>query len=176
MRRAIIGLLAMALATTVHAQHHHGAHVHGEAELRLALEGNTLVLEFESPMDNLVGFEHAPRNQKQRDALAATEQTLSRWERLFALPSAAACTLKDVQLQSPWPRAGQDKDHAEHQHDHADMRATYQFECSQPQALTTVEIKLFDTFPRIHSILAATVGPRGQGAVRLRPAKRVLDL
>ena len=48
-------LLPLFLIAKVHAEE---AHIHGLATLTLALEGNSLEIEFESPAANLVGFEH----------------------------------------------------------------------------------------------------------------------
>lgn len=179
MRRLIIGLLALGLAPAAFAQHNHDAHEHGAADLRVAVDGKVLLIEFESPLDNLVGFEHAPRDQKQRDALANAERTLTRFDHLFALPTTAACTLKDVRLQSPWSH-GSDPHKDRHEHEpgetHADLQVTYQLECAQPQALKAMEVKLFDAFSRVHRIKAETATPRGQSSTTLNPAKRMLNL
>lgn len=181
MRRLIIVLLTLAFTPAAFAQQHHGTHEHGVAELRVAVDGPALLVELESPLDNLVGFEHAPRDQEQRDALASAEQTLAQFHRLFDLPAAAACTLKEVHLQSPWPQS-EDHHRHEHEHDHqdgethADMRIHYELACAQPQALSSVAVKLFDAFPRIHHIRAETATPRGQGSATLSPASRRLDL
>ena len=52
------------------------AHEHGVATLDVAVDGRTLTLQFESPLDNVVGFEHAPRTDKQRAALKNMEEKL----------------------------------------------------------------------------------------------------
>ena len=49
------GLLGATYAPSVLAQEH-AAHVHGDAHLDVALEGDTLSLQLESPLDNLLGF------------------------------------------------------------------------------------------------------------------------
>lgn len=179
MRRLIIGLLALAWAPAAFALHNHGAHEHGAAELRVALDGQTLVVEFASPLDNLVGFEHAPRDQQQRDALNRAEQMLARFDHLFALPAAAACVLKDVHLKSPWPQGG-DRHGEDHRHEqgetHAEMQVRYELECAQPQALAALEVKLFDAFPRTRRLRAETATPRGQDSATLSPSQRMLNL
>ncbi|MGB0128732.1 MAG: DUF2796 domain-containing protein [Rhodocyclaceae bacterium] len=43
------------------AQH---AHEHGVAKLDVASDGGALAINVESPLDNRVGFEHAPRTDK----------------------------------------------------------------------------------------------------------------
>ena len=39
----------------------HKAHVHGESRVKLALEGNVVEIEFESPAHDIVGFESMRR-------------------------------------------------------------------------------------------------------------------
>ena len=46
------------------------AHVHGEAELTLVLDGKNLQLEAKIPMSDLVGFEHKPKSKKQKCSIS----------------------------------------------------------------------------------------------------------
>lgn len=161
------------------AQH---AHEHGVARLEVALEGGKLSIGLESPLDNLVGFEHAPRNEKQRAALATMAEDLQRAERLFDLPAAAAC--KPVRAQSTHPHA-QSPAASTRSHDtqksrpddaHSELQASWEFECAKPEALTRIGVRLFDVFRGIRRIRAQTVTPRGQGMATLGAAKRELAL
>ena len=100
-----------------------------------------LQVELISPLDNLVGFEHAPADAAQRAALAAAESRLQdAASRMFALPAEAGCTVRQVEIESPWPQGERKHDHA-HAHDHAqptranaeDMVVSYGFECAHPR-------------------------------------------
>ncbi len=97
----------------------HAPHEHGVAQLKVALDRGTLLIEFETPLDNLVGFEHAPRTPEQRAALAEAERALKRGEALFALPAQAACTLQEVQIESPWLQGAASQDSGTEPHRHA---------------------------------------------------------
>ncbi|MHB1374190.1 MAG: DUF2796 domain-containing protein [Thauera sp.] len=208
--RAAFGFFALALSQPALAQHAGGAHEHGVAELSVATEGAALVIELSSPLDNLVGFEHAPANAAQREALAAAEARLREGASLFRLPAAAGCVLGEVRIDGAWmgggaaskepsaPAAGgHDHNHAsahdhEHEHDHdhdkahahdsadggghADVMASYRFECAQPQALDAIDTQLFAVFPRLREIRAARATAGGQGATVLRPGRTVLPL
>ena len=66
MRRVLLALpfALLPLAAMAHDHDHDhaehaslGAHEHGVAQLNVALDGNTLEIELESPAMNLVGFE-----------------------------------------------------------------------------------------------------------------------
>ncbi len=97
---------------------HHGAHVHGIAHLNVALEGKNLYMEFVSPAANIVGFEHAPKTQAERDAIESARNTLSNAEAVFKLPPAAGARLVDADVVS---EAEHDTHHdAEHGHEGED--------------------------------------------------------
>ncbi|HQV09506.1 MAG TPA: DUF2796 domain-containing protein, partial [Thauera sp.] len=172
----LLSLLAAAsLPSAAHAQHTHGAHEHGAAELTVALDGQALVIELISPLDNLVGFEHAPANDTQRAALAEAGRLLSDAEAMFALTAAAACRFEHADIESPWPMAAMapaagQAGHA-HAHptrgDHEEAVVTYRYTCAQPAALQQIEVRAFARFPRLREIRVEHATARGQGAAVL---------
>lgn len=185
MKRRSAALWALGLmmaAAPVAAEQVHGAHEHGVAELRVAIDGGAIELEFASPLDSLVGFEHAPRTAAQRKAFTAAEAVLRDPAQVFALPAGAGCEPKDVTLASPWsqraadgrapePGAADDGDPG-----HAELVARYRLECARPAALDVLQIRLFPAFPRLREIRAERVSPRGQAATRLTPRQASLAL
>ena len=117
---ATIGWLS--IEAQAEEQHHHGAHVHGIAHLNVALEGKNLYMEFVSPAANIVGFEHHPKNQAQRDAVASARNTLKNAEAVFKLPPAAGVRLVEASVVS---EAEHDTHHdAEHGHEGEDHHAS----------------------------------------------------
>lgn len=150
-----------------------GAHVHGTAMMQLAADGNTLEIEFISPLDNLLGFEHAPRNDKERQAVQAMSEKFRKPASLFVPTAAARCTSSPAQLTSPVTNAaskppGKDSDHAE-------LEAVITFRCDSPSALKEIDVRLFEAFPQLHRVQAQVIGPRGQSAATLTPKRRVLS-
>ncbi|MEO1035823.1 MAG: DUF2796 domain-containing protein [Pseudomonadota bacterium] len=98
--RTIGQVAAFSLAPLVSA-YGQSAHEHGTAYLRLAFEDAQVSIEFESPLANLVGFEHAPQNDEQRAALTTLTSTLGKPDQLVRLAAAAGCTMQaaaDVQM------------------------------------------------------------------------------
>lgn len=177
--RTIFAALALGVSAGASAQH---AHEHGVAELRVALEGSTLLVEFDSPLANLVGFEHAATSAADKAALVQLEQTLRAPERLLGLPAEAGCTLREVELELP---GSDDHDHHGHQHDHghkhdhhdddhADAYAAWEFACQRAPA--ALEVSVIEAFPAIRVLRAETAGPRGQTAVRIEQPKARLAL
>ena len=58
-----------AFAASEDGHREHDAHEHGHGTLDVAVEGEELVVEFRIPAVNVVGFEHAPRDDAEREAV-----------------------------------------------------------------------------------------------------------
>jgi hypothetical protein len=183
MRRLLLALpfallpLAVAHAADEHDHEHGslGAHEHGVGRLNAALDGQTLELELESPAMNLVGFEHAATTDADKAKVAAVRAQLEKPLVLFNLPKAAGCVIATQELESPLfgdkPDADDDHDHDakdEHHHDHSDIHAHYQFSCSSPGALKTLDLaNMFNTFPATRKIQVQLISPSGQQGVEV---------
>jgi hypothetical protein len=145
-----------------------GAHVHGSARLQVAVDGNTLSLQLDTPLANLVGFEHAPRTAQQKQALRAMADRLRQAAEIFTPTPAARCLVVSIELESPLlqpsPPAGGDG--------HADLDGSFVFRCADPAALRDLEVGLFASFPKLRRLDVQVAGPRGQSATRLSPQQR----
>ncbi|WP_223485598.1 DUF2796 domain-containing protein [Pseudomonas sp. A-RE-19] len=191
MRRLLFALpfallpLTVAHAAVEHDHDHdeHGslsAHEHGVGRLNAALDGQTLELELESPAMNLVGFEHAATTDADKAKVAAVRAQLEKPLILFNLPKAAGCVVAIQELESPLfgdkPDADDHdevdqeaaKDGHEHHHDHSEIHAHYQFSCSAPGALKTLDLaNIFNTFPATQKIQVQLISPSGQQGVEV---------
>ena len=72
--RPALSVAAVLLASTAFAaseggHREHDAHEHGHGTLDVVAEGEELVVEFRIPAVNVVGFEHAPRDDAEREAV-----------------------------------------------------------------------------------------------------------
>lgn len=153
--------LGIGLAHAPCPAHAHGAHQHGVAQLMVAVEGPTLTLRLESPLDNLLGFERAPRTEKERAAAEALLGRLKRGEGLFALTQAAECALASATVDAPVLQGGKAAA------GHADLAAEWRYSCRAPDKLTGLRVLLFKDYKRLTRVEASVAGPRGQRAARL---------
>jgi hypothetical protein len=95
---------------------HHDAHEHGVAHLNVAVEGNNIYIEFTSPAANIVGFEHHPRTNEQKDAVKDAVNQLQKGDSIFLLSAKS-----DSQLVKSSVHTDIDKDadhHSESEHAH----------------------------------------------------------
>jgi hypothetical protein len=158
------------------------AHVHGQAQLEIVVEGDLLSIRFESPLDNLLSFERAPRNERERQAVRRMATQLRDGAALLQPSPAAECLLLDTRLDAPIlgsellsPPAkdapGETVQPAEKQmhatDGHAELSAIWRFRCARPAELQDLTLKLFKTFSGLHRIDAVAIGTKGQRATRL---------
>lgn len=170
MLKRMVGLGWLLLAGVAGAQTQ-VAHEHGVANLDVVLEGRRLTVELEGPLDNFVGFERAPRNATEREALNRALDLLRKPGTVVALPEAAGCVLAASELHNPFAAAKGGSGGG-----HADLMASYEFDCAAPAALKRLDVRLFASFPRLRKLRAAVVAPGGQSGAELTRARASLKL
>lgn len=107
-----------------------GAHEHGSGSLDIAFEGDAVLMEFEAPGADIVGFEHAARSAEDRAAVDAAISTLARPLELFVISAEAGCVVSaaSVELVGGGDDHDDDHGHAEHaqgDHDHDHGRSEH---------------------------------------------------
>ncbi len=177
-----------------HEHRQHGAHVHGIAALNLALEGQEVHIEFDSPAANIVGFEHAPSSEADHAALDKAVATLKDGDRLFKFNADAGCQMEKVNVatqlldeeheghadENPGEHPHEEKqghDHEQHEDEdeaHSDIEAAYHFECDEPGKLTQLTVELFEAFPGTEELKVQYVIESKQGAAELTAAFHVV--
>jgi hypothetical protein len=180
----MLTLLPAGMALADEAEHReHGPHVHGVAELNVALDGNVLWLELSSPAVNLVGFEHAPENAEQEAAVHEATATLRDGARVFGTSPGAGCELTEANVTTDIAQPGaehhEEAEHGEDEHAgeaHSEFQASYRFDCAAPDALTQLEVHLFELFSGTEEVKAHLIGRAGQTAAELTAAAPNLAL
>lgn len=181
----------------------HESHVHGVGKLNIGLEGHVLYIELESPAANIVGFEHSPMTQAQKDAVHNAEEHLKDGTSLFDFPAQAQCSLQKTHVSHTMMKEKHEQgDHAPHmdeqhhdRHDahqhhenghhqeqahnihgsHSEFNVTYRFECKYMKKLTTVDVKLFSRFPGFETLHVQLLSSAGQTALELKPGNSTID-
>lgn len=152
--------LCMATAFAQAQQQH--AHVHGQLKLDVAVDGPTVVIAMESPLDNIVGFERAPRTDAERKTVEDAVATLRAADKLFLIDPAANCKLGPVDLQSAVLGVGKQAPAATPAGAHADLDATFSFNCTNAAAAKFIDVALFTAFKGPRQIDAQIATAQGQ--------------
>jgi hypothetical protein len=148
-------------------------HVHGAAQLDIAVEAGRITLSLETPLDGLIGFEYAPRTDGEKRRAAGAVATLRAADALFRFPAAAGCKLSSVELVSaplglgkPEPGTASDR--------HGDLDGSFVFNCADTSKATEVTAGLFDAFIRMQTLKVEVATAKGQFKRDLkRPEQRV---
>ncbi len=75
----------------------HDVHLHGYAELTIALDSDLLEINFDSPAFNIVGFEHQPKSSKEIQRVSESQALLNSAKRIFSFKG-TNCTLKNSEV------------------------------------------------------------------------------
>ncbi|MGK6309191.1 DUF2796 domain-containing protein [Variovorax sp. DT-64] len=166
---AFTGLVAAApLAATAQAR----AHVHGQLKLDIAIEGPTVVIEMESPLENFVGYEHAPKTEAEKKMADDAVAQLRAADQLFKIDPAANCKLGPVTLRSAALGLGKAETGAGE--GHADLDGTFAFNCTKATEAKFIELALVNAFKGVRQVDVQIVSPDGQFKRTLkRPATRL---
>ena len=183
MKNRIYGTVLFAAALTCTPTHAAGPHEHGAARLHVAIDGDRLQLAFTSPLDTLVGFERAPRNAKETAAVKSMAERLGEPERLFVPTPEARCTRASVDLESPvidpallGSGAQRARAPAKSHGGHASIDAEIAFRCDNVRALTAIDVKAFEAFPRMKRLDVQVAGAKKQTGAKLTPRNPRLAL
>ncbi|MEM7462821.1 MAG: DUF2796 domain-containing protein [Pseudomonadota bacterium] len=109
------------------------AHEHGVAQLNVAIEGNSVVMEFEAPGADIVGFEHPATSDEDKQMIKAGISTLEDLTKLVNFPEESNCTVTEASAElhseDEHDEHGHDDHHAEAEHseehehdDHAEAK------------------------------------------------------
>ncbi|MDR0665436.1 MAG: DUF2796 domain-containing protein [Helicobacteraceae bacterium] len=198
-KRLISALSAALVATSVYAA---SAHEHGAAKMNVSVDGKEVVIELETPLDSVLGFERAPNGAKEEQAVKDMAAKLRKADALFAFSPKAECKLVSVELESEVLSAellgetndgkrerddhrhdGDHEEHADHHdgdHDdheeHADLDAEFNFVCRNPKALSKIDVNLFKAFPKLNEIEAQIVTAKTQNAAELSAKNAAINI
>ncbi|MGH1487311.1 MAG: DUF2796 domain-containing protein [Cellvibrionaceae bacterium] len=199
-------LLPITLISTPLVVNAAGKHVHGEAELFLALEGNQLLIEMESPADNLIGFEHKPSNTQQKKILEKAIMKLQTYSTLINIKE-GGCKQVDADVESPFKEAhedhhehekeekhdhhdhghekakkddhhdhGHEKEEKEHEEGHSEFHISYTLTCESTEQIKNIQVTAFEQFPNFEKIQVNWVTPKGQGSQVMTGSKAVAKI
>ena len=168
------------------------SHVHGGASLSIVSEKNTVLIELETPLYNLLGFEYAPRTPEEQARVLEVETRLGQPQSLIQFNPDAKCTFVDSKTKTVlFPAgAGDHDDHDDHEdhddHDdhedhegsakHKDVLLTYALTCDAADKLKTVNVEFFQHFSNFTELELVYLGPTRQMSAELSRSRPRADL
>ena len=208
--RSATALASVLLACTAFAasddeRREHEAHEHGHGTLDIVVEGEELVIELRIPAVNVIGFEHAPKDDAEREAVRQALVPFADATSLFVLSAEADCEVEEAEAaissmghedehegegHGDGDGHGHEKDghetdeHEEHAEDgsdsdaeaHSELRATYHFHCHAPERLGEIDVRAFEHLRDAEEIDVRVVTPTAQLGMELHSGSTVVRL
>jgi hypothetical protein len=147
-----------------HDKHTHSqkAHVHGISQIKLAIGESSIEIQFVSPANNIVGFEHIAKTNEEKTqvqhakAILLKSNSLFRFHGTYCQPESSVVNVHAL---------------LESQASHKEVSAQYRFSCDSTELLNNIEFKLFEHFPIISKIDVQWISETNQGMSILSPSK-----
>lgn len=141
--KKIILVIFGAISISTHAgEHALGAHVHGVLKLEMAVEKNVADIDIDGPAESFIGFEHAPKSDKEKKLLNDTKVL---WEKnifeLVAFDKKLNCKITQSTLNQVMEEGS-----------HSDIEAKAKITCVGNLAGSEVQIFLRKKFKNIKKL------------------------
>jgi hypothetical protein len=153
------------------------AHAHGAADMNIVVEGKKITVEFHSPAEGIMGFEHEAKtdaDKKKRDAAMKTIK--ERFGEMVLFDKKLGCKYQPGEVSLV--RTDDDpKDHKQGNGDHKksgehrEVRATHHFICEQEPAGSRVRFAVTKMFPGIRDLKIQVLSGAKQSGVTIRRDK-----
>ena len=167
------------------------SHEHGAAIIKMVMEDEKLQIEFEVPSESLIGFEHFPKSQSNRENFNKAIKVLSDPSKLFSKPTKAECLLVGMNVSQSLfsneeehghDESEKEEEHGhdesekeeEHGHDesekseiHSEFKSNYYWNCQHLDEIDSIGTQLMSFFPRIEEIRVNWISNNGQGSLEL---------
>jgi hypothetical protein len=163
----------------------HDAHVHGVAEINIAVEGTKATVEFRAPAENVMGFEHEAKSEtdrKKRDV--ALEQLRAKKDQMVLFDAKLGCKSSDVKTaivkqKGDHAKAQSGKDAPKDQKksgEHREVHGTFSVECDKALAGSRVRFGVSKIFRDIQEIKVQVLGDSGQAGATIKRDKGDIKL
>jgi Protein of unknown function (DUF2796) len=175
-----ISLFGISLLTadrlTAAEKRHAEAHVHGVAEINIVVEGKKVAVEFRTPTEGLMGFEHEAKTdaeKKKRDA--ALKLINDKFPEMVILERRPGCRSEGGKVAIVRSDAddGEDKkrgqaDHNKKSGEHREVRATFNFQCQSDPVGSRVQFAVTKLFPDIHELKVQVLSDANQTGATIK--------
>lgn len=163
-RHALTSLLmCLSFSAPLHAE----VHSHGQGQVLIAQQNNQWVIELILPAADVLGFEHAPETQQQKNTIKQFKALTKSPENFVSLQPSCELVSKDLTL----PSEKHDEHHGhghENKHEkesHGDVQLSIEYRClSQLEGITFPILKAYQS---LATLSVEWITDNGQGATKV---------
>lgn len=126
-----------------HKHHSEKAHVHGSGEVSLVFEGTKGKLQFESPGDSTLGFEHKPKTDVQKKHLEETLALIkTKISEMIIFQADLKCNFVPLIVQFKQERGSH----------HGETHGEFDIFCAKSPRGTTLKFDFIKFFPKLEKL------------------------
>ncbi len=140
------------------------AHVHGEATLAAALDGDQLTFTFEAPLMSMAGFEHEPETDAETETLNALKDA-------FVVPGNMVSVNRSAGCLPLMTTAGTHMSGG-----HGALEVEHVYTCDNPGEISSIDFLMMGDYPALEEIDAVFVSQSSQAASALTPGDSTLEV
>jgi hypothetical protein len=147
------------------------AHVHGIAEINIAVEGAKAAVEFHVPAESVMGFEHEAKSaadQKKRDAALKTIQQKIAEMVIFEPGRGCKFSPGKVVIAEEHEGTAHASGQGSKSGEHREVRAEFSVVCQKPLAGSRVRFGVSKVFPDIHEVQVQALGDAQQSGATIK--------
>lgn len=166
-------------------------HVHGHGQLLVAQDDSQWQLAFSIPAADLLGFEHEPESQAQREKIHAIESAVSDFSNVVRVGGNCRISTQDIDIphaenhgehnsqeeHTAHEKHGGHTDYESHDkhevHQHNDISLTYTLSCSD--SISAITIRMFEFAPSLSSLQVQWINDKGQGMTDVTPQAATIN-
>ena len=188
--RIVTTMIGFVIFISSHAlgQHtRHGAHLHGVAELTVAVEENAIEMMFTAPAASVVGFESEAASSEQLKAVEDARLVLrdpfrlvtfvgKKCDLIQAVVDLTAISSSQKDEHDDHEEGHDDHDSADGEESHSDIIVKYEFECSSDGRLKKLEFGPDELLFGLDKVNVMWVSESGQGAAEVTADQLVVEL
>lgn len=127
------------------SRHSHKAHVHGSAQLSLAFDGINGKLEFESPAESIIGFEHQAKTDGQKKQVKeALEILKTKMPEMIVFNPELGCVFKLTEAQVKMSN----------ETNHSETHANFDLVCNKSPKGSELTFQFTKIFPKLKKVKA----------------------
>lgn len=146
----------------------HGAHVHGHAALAISFEGAQGRLDFRTPADAIVGFEHEAKTVAQKETVRANSEKFEK--------GLAEMVKWDASLNCRFEKAATQIKREKDDGHHSEFVAQADIACDKSPAETKVTFDFLKMFPKLRDVDATLLVDNLQKSAEIRSSGVAVEL
>jgi hypothetical protein len=171
-------LLAAQALSSAEKRHAH-SHVHGTAAVNIVVEGKSVIVEFSSPAEDIMGFEHEAKSEADKKKHDAVIKVLKeRFAEMVILEKSLDCVPQPAEVAVVrTDAAGKDARGADKKGgEHREVRARHIFTCQRDPTGSRIRFGVTKLFPDIHELKVQALSASKQSGATIKKDKGEVGL